>query len=144
MAANTRSGKVKIQLLAKARLGPMVRHSAHKPKTSVGLYSLKILFYRAHGLYLKSTSILNRYGHIEVLGSSAECCPQEAVTNDLKIHPSCFFIVILAKDVTYLCPYTMATKGTLTVTNYKLYFKSVDRVSASSMHETACNKNHSL
>ncbi len=38
-------------------------------------------------------------------------------------------IVSLAKDVTYLCPYTMATKGTLTVTNYKLYFKSVDRVS---------------
>jgi len=31
------------------------------------------------------------------------------------------------KDVTYLCPYTAPTKGILIVTNYKLFFKSVDR-----------------
>ncbi|XP_052280564.1 myotubularin-related protein 2-like [Dreissena polymorpha] len=31
------------------------------------------------------------------------------------------------KDVTYLCPFTDCVKGTLTVTNYKLYFKSTER-----------------
>ena len=34
-------------------------------------------------------------------------------------------------DLTYLCPYSIpgATKGTMTVTNYKLYFKSLYKVS---------------
>ncbi|WAQ97882.1 MTMR2-like protein [Mya arenaria] len=31
------------------------------------------------------------------------------------------------KDVTYLCPYSDCIKGTLTITNYKLFFKSTDR-----------------
>ncbi|XP_072170820.1 phosphatidylinositol-3,5-bisphosphate 3-phosphatase MTMR2-like [Diadema setosum] len=33
----------------------------------------------------------------------------------------------IAKDVTYLCPFTGPMRGTLTITNYKLYFKGVDR-----------------
>lgn len=33
----------------------------------------------------------------------------------------------VAKDVTYLCPYSGPTRGTLSVTNYKLHFRSVDR-----------------
>lgn len=33
------------------------------------------------------------------------------------------------ENVTYLCPYNRPIKGTLTVTNYKLYFKSVERES---------------
>ncbi|XP_042895008.1 phosphatidylinositol-3,5-bisphosphate 3-phosphatase MTMR2 [Parasteatoda tepidariorum] len=32
-----------------------------------------------------------------------------------------------ARDVTYLCPFTGPVRGTLFVTNYKLYFKSLDR-----------------
>lgn len=32
----------------------------------------------------------------------------------------------VGKDVTYLCPYRGPVKGILTVTNYKLYFKSVE------------------
>ncbi|KAK4831489.1 hypothetical protein QYF61_018073 [Mycteria americana] len=32
-----------------------------------------------------------------------------------------------AKDVTYICPFTGAIRGTLTVTNYRLYFKSMER-----------------
>ncbi|KAF5307354.1 hypothetical protein FQR65_LT07071 [Abscondita terminalis] len=32
-----------------------------------------------------------------------------------------------ARDVTYLCPYYGPARGILTVTNYKLYFRSVDR-----------------
>lgn len=32
-----------------------------------------------------------------------------------------------ARDVTYLCPYIGPVRGTLFVTNYKLYFKSVDK-----------------
>ena len=32
-----------------------------------------------------------------------------------------------ARDVTYLCPYIGPVRGTLTVTNYKLYFRSIDR-----------------
>lgn len=32
-----------------------------------------------------------------------------------------------ARDVTYLCPYYGPARGVLTVTNYKLYFRSVDR-----------------
>ncbi|XP_064607720.1 myotubularin-related protein 2-like isoform X2 [Liolophura sinensis] len=33
----------------------------------------------------------------------------------------------IAKDVAYLCPYSGPIRGTLTVTNYKLYFKSSER-----------------
>ncbi|KAL4604755.1 myotubularin-related protein 1 isoform X1 [Arapaima gigas] len=33
----------------------------------------------------------------------------------------------VAKDVMYLCPFTGAVSGTLTVTDYKLYFKSLER-----------------
>ncbi|XP_078401928.1 phosphatidylinositol-3,5-bisphosphate 3-phosphatase MTMR2 isoform X2 [Cetorhinus maximus] len=33
----------------------------------------------------------------------------------------------MAKDVTYICPFTGTLKGTLTVTNYRLYFKSLER-----------------
>ncbi|XP_063955284.1 myotubularin-related protein 2-like isoform X2 [Lytechinus pictus] len=33
----------------------------------------------------------------------------------------------IAKDVTYLCPFTGPMRGTLTITNYKLYFKGGDR-----------------
>ncbi|XP_014292466.1 myotubularin-related protein 2 isoform X2 [Halyomorpha halys] len=32
-----------------------------------------------------------------------------------------------ARDVTYLCPYSGPTRGFLSVTNYKLHFRSVDR-----------------
>uniref|UniRef100_A0A1B6CJN7 phosphatidylinositol-3,5-bisphosphate 3-phosphatase n=1 Tax=Clastoptera arizonana TaxID=38151 RepID=A0A1B6CJN7_9HEMI len=32
-----------------------------------------------------------------------------------------------AKEVTYLCPYSGPARGTLSVTNYKLHFRSVDR-----------------
>lgn len=34
-----------------------------------------------------------------------------------------------AKDVMYICPFTGAVTGTLTITNYKLYFVSLERVS---------------
>ncbi|XP_033631401.1 myotubularin-related protein 2-like isoform X1 [Asterias rubens] len=33
----------------------------------------------------------------------------------------------IAKDVTYLCPFTGPVRGTLCITNYKLYFKGVER-----------------
>ncbi|XP_077984978.1 phosphatidylinositol-3,5-bisphosphate 3-phosphatase MTMR2-like [Glandiceps talaboti] len=36
-------------------------------------------------------------------------------------------IQAIAKDVTYLCPFSGPVRGTLSVTNYKLYFKSADR-----------------
>lgn len=32
-----------------------------------------------------------------------------------------------ARDVTYLCPYHGPARGILTVTNYKLYFKSAEK-----------------
>lgn len=32
-----------------------------------------------------------------------------------------------AKDVTYLCPYNGPARGTLIITNYKLFFKSLDK-----------------
>lgn len=32
-----------------------------------------------------------------------------------------------ARDVTYLCPYHGPARGILAVTNYKLYFKSVEK-----------------
>ena len=38
-------------------------------------------------------------------------------------------VMIAATDVTHICPYTNEhTKGTLWVTNYKLFFHSQDRV----------------
>ncbi|XP_070282036.1 phosphatidylinositol-3,5-bisphosphate 3-phosphatase MTMR2 isoform X2 [Myotis yumanensis] len=33
----------------------------------------------------------------------------------------------MAKDVTYICPFTVPVRGTLTVTNYRLYFKSMEQ-----------------
>ncbi|XP_006627902.3 myotubularin-related protein 2 [Lepisosteus oculatus] len=33
----------------------------------------------------------------------------------------------MAKDVTYICPFIGAIRGTLTVTNYRLFFKCMDR-----------------
>ncbi|XP_018607587.2 myotubularin-related protein 1b isoform X5 [Scleropages formosus] len=36
-------------------------------------------------------------------------------------------IKTIAKDVMYICPFTGAVSGTLTVTDYKLYFKSLER-----------------
>ncbi|XP_005472070.1 phosphatidylinositol-3,5-bisphosphate 3-phosphatase MTMR2 isoform X1 [Oreochromis niloticus] len=35
----------------------------------------------------------------------------------------------MAQDVTYFCPFTGALRGTVTVTNYRLFFKSMDRES---------------
>uniref|UniRef100_A0A8C8GZ65 Phosphatidylinositol-3,5-bisphosphate 3-phosphatase MTMR2 n=1 Tax=Oncorhynchus tshawytscha TaxID=74940 RepID=A0A8C8GZ65_ONCTS len=35
--------------------------------------------------------------------------------------------LLTAKDVTYICPYIGALRGTLTVTNYRLFFKCMDR-----------------
>ncbi|XP_072119515.1 phosphatidylinositol-3,5-bisphosphate 3-phosphatase MTMR2 isoform X2 [Mobula birostris] len=42
-------------------------------------------------------------------------------------HPSPCVTLCIAKDVTYICPFTGTVKGTLTVTNYRLYFKSLER-----------------
>ncbi|XP_042561526.1 myotubularin-related protein 1-like, partial [Clupea harengus] len=36
-------------------------------------------------------------------------------------------IKAIAKDVMYICPFSGAVSGTLTITNYKLYFKSLAR-----------------
>jgi len=33
----------------------------------------------------------------------------------------------VARDVTYLCPFSGPARGWLSVTNYKLYFKSLER-----------------
>lgn len=33
-----------------------------------------------------------------------------------------------AHDITYFCPFTGALRGTVMVTNYRLFFKSMDRV----------------
>lgn len=43
---------------------------------------------------------------------------------------SCYLGVFLSvKDVMYICPFVGAVTGTLTVTDFKLYFKSAERVS---------------
>uniref|UniRef100_A0A3Q4N0Y3 Phosphatidylinositol-3,5-bisphosphate 3-phosphatase MTMR2 n=1 Tax=Neolamprologus brichardi TaxID=32507 RepID=A0A3Q4N0Y3_NEOBR len=36
-------------------------------------------------------------------------------------------LLFIAQDVTYFCPFTGALRGTVTVTNYRLFFKSMDR-----------------
>lgn len=42
----------------------------------------------------------------------------------------CYFGFFLSvKDVMYICPFMGAVSGTLTVTDFKMYFKSVERVS---------------
>lgn len=33
----------------------------------------------------------------------------------------------VARDVSYICPYSGPIRGTLTITNYKLHFRSIDR-----------------
>lgn len=43
---------------------------------------------------------------------------------------SCYFGFFLSvKDVMYICPFMGAVSGTLTVTDFKMYFKNVERVS---------------
>ena len=42
----------------------------------------------------------------------------------------CYFGFFLSvKDVMYICPFVGAVTGTLTVTDFKMYFKNVERVS---------------
>jgi len=36
--------------------------------------------------------------------------------------------LITAKDVTYICPFIGPARGSLTVTNYRLFFRCTDRV----------------
>lgn len=52
------------------------------------------------------------------------------------------FIILLisfvAKDVTHICPFTGGIRGTLTVTNYRLYFKSMERVRLNKLLFTSC------
>ena len=36
-------------------------------------------------------------------------------------------LIGVSRDVTYLCPYSGRTREVLTVTNYKLHFRSIDR-----------------
>lgn len=38
------------------------------------------------------------------------------------------FCLFPAKDVMYICPFMGAVSGTLTVTDFKMYFKNVERV----------------
>uniref|UniRef100_A0A4W5K4Z8 phosphatidylinositol-3,5-bisphosphate 3-phosphatase n=1 Tax=Hucho hucho TaxID=62062 RepID=A0A4W5K4Z8_9TELE len=38
-----------------------------------------------------------------------------------------YWYFLTAKDVTYICPYIGALRGTLTVTNYRLFFRCMDR-----------------
>lgn len=40
-----------------------------------------------------------------------------------------FFFFLSVKDVMYICPFMGAVSGTLTVTDFKMYFKNVERVS---------------
>lgn len=37
-----------------------------------------------------------------------------------------YFFIFVAKDVTYLCPFSGPVKGHLYVTNYRLFFKADD------------------
>lgn len=53
---------------------------------------------------------------------------ESAVFNSAQYIVNCGFFAFSAKDVTYICPFTGAVRGTLTVTNYRLYFKSMERV----------------
>ncbi|XP_012584919.1 PREDICTED: myotubularin-related protein 2, partial [Condylura cristata] len=52
-------------------------------------------------------------------GSARRCWPRSL--------PSACASACQAKDVTYICPFTGAVRGTLTVTNYRLFFKSTER-----------------
>lgn len=46
----------------------------------------------------------------------------------------CYFgFLLLVKDVMYICPFMGAVSGTLTVTDFKMYFKNVERVRFLSM-----------
>ena len=59
---------------------------------------------------------------------------QSAIFNSVQLNCTlnctlnCGLFFFSAKDVTYICPFTGAVRGTLTVTNYRLYFKSMERV----------------
>ncbi|UYV64126.1 MTMR2 [Cordylochernes scorpioides] len=68
----------------------------------IDFHVISVVFYREVLLYLIFHCV-----HHEFLNNQREGCA--------------------ARDVTYLCPYTGPVRGTLWVTNYKLYFKSTDR-----------------
>lgn len=40
----------------------------------------------------------------------------------------CVYVVCAVKDVMYICPFSGLLNGTLTITDYKLHFSSVERV----------------
>lgn len=60
------------------------------------------------------------------MGPQSESVPSPRLSEDLPLLPG-EKTQGVARDVTYLCPYTGPAPGVLTVTNYKLHFKSTDR-----------------
>uniref|UniRef100_A0A668TJY5 Phosphatidylinositol-3,5-bisphosphate 3-phosphatase MTMR2 n=1 Tax=Oreochromis aureus TaxID=47969 RepID=A0A668TJY5_OREAU len=67
------------------------------------------------------------------VSTSAEFSPElRAIRDSDKEEPQLLpneTVQDMAQDVTYFCPFTGALRGTVTVTNYRLFFKSMDRES---------------
>uniref|UniRef100_A0A7N6AHK0 Phosphatidylinositol-3,5-bisphosphate 3-phosphatase MTMR2 n=1 Tax=Anabas testudineus TaxID=64144 RepID=A0A7N6AHK0_ANATE len=61
---------------------------------------------------------------------SAQTKPLSVILHELKVvehtAKSVFFYTI-APDITYFCPFTGALRGSVTITNYRLFFKCMDR-----------------
>ncbi|XP_064636835.1 myotubularin-related protein 2-like isoform X2 [Lineus longissimus] len=74
-----------------------------------------------------STSAENVSGTVEQIPPPIKV-PQTKVTDDPPLLDG-EKIMGMTRDVTYLCPYTGGTRGTLSVTNFKIFFRSADRES---------------
>uniref|UniRef100_A0A3B3WC87 Phosphatidylinositol-3,5-bisphosphate 3-phosphatase MTMR2 n=1 Tax=Poecilia mexicana TaxID=48701 RepID=A0A3B3WC87_9TELE len=60
------------------------------------------------------------------VSTSAEFSPELRVSC-LRALKLVFFFFPIAPDITYFCPFTGALRGTVMVTNYRLFFKSMDK-----------------
>ncbi|CAG2110539.1 unnamed protein product [Medioppia subpectinata] len=64
---------------------------------------------------LRSRSVATNSGSLPTSGTEVPLFPGETIVGNVR-----------ARDVTYLCPYFGPIRGSLYVTNYKLYFKSAE------------------
>ncbi|XP_008484233.1 myotubularin-related protein 2-like [Diaphorina citri] len=74
----------------------------------------------------KSSSLNSKLGQEPAQPSNNNEPIQTSRPDDLPLLPG-EIIQGFAREVTYLCPYSGPARGILSVTNYKLYFRSIDR-----------------
>jgi len=69
---------------------------------------------------------------------SAKLKTELTLMSDIILVVSLILLYFVAKDVTYICPFSGPKRGNLSVTNFKLYFKQTDHVCMCTCFRHAC------